>query len=73
MAKDAIITEHANAFKMLLSQMDYAEAPMSEADSVVVFKSTLPESYEGLVVFMNAHQTLSLKRKYDEKLMGHLQ
>jgi hypothetical protein len=26
----------------------------------VVFLTTLPESYEGLVIFMNAHQTLSL-------------
>jgi hypothetical protein len=37
MAEDAIITKHANAFKMLLSQVDFAGAPMSEADSVVVF------------------------------------
>jgi len=36
-AEDAIITEHANAFKILLSQMDFARAPMSEANSVVVF------------------------------------
>jgi hypothetical protein len=36
MAEDAIITKHANAFKML-SQVDFARAPMSEANSVVVF------------------------------------
>jgi hypothetical protein len=37
MAEDAIITEHANAFKILLSQMDFVIAPMNEANSVVVF------------------------------------
>ncbi len=37
MAEDAIIKEHANAFKILLSQMDSIRAPMSEAHSVVVF------------------------------------
>jgi hypothetical protein len=36
MAQDAIKTKHADAFKMLLIQMDFARAPMSEADSVVV-------------------------------------
>jgi hypothetical protein len=36
MAQDAITTKHADAFKMLI-QMDSARAPMSEADSVVVF------------------------------------
>jgi hypothetical protein len=37
MAEDAFIIEHANAFKMLLSQMDFAGAPMNETNSVVVF------------------------------------
>ncbi len=37
MAEDAIITKHANAFKMLLSQMDSAGAPMSEANNVRSF------------------------------------
>jgi hypothetical protein len=36
MAQHAIIIEHANPSKMLI-QMDSARAPMSEADSVIVF------------------------------------
>jgi hypothetical protein len=28
--KDATIIEHVNAFKMLLSQFDFARAPMNE-------------------------------------------
>jgi hypothetical protein len=60
MGEDAIIKEHANAFKILLSQMDSTRAPISERNSVVVFLSTLPKSYEGLVEFLSAHQTFSL-------------
>jgi len=60
MAEDTIIKEHANAFKILLSQMAFTRAPMNEVDSVVVYLTTLPKSYEGLV-FMSAHQTLSLE------------
>jgi hypothetical protein len=37
MAEDAIIKEHVNAFKILLSQMDSPRAPMSEGYSVVIF------------------------------------
>lgn len=57
--KDATIIEHVNAFKMLLSQFDFARAPMNE-QIVQQVSYQHYQSYEGFVSF-SVHQENSLE------------